>query len=456
MVFEFKLPDIGEGVHEGEIVSWLVSEGDEVAEDEPILEVMTDKATVEITSPRAGTIQTIHHQEGDVVDVGDVLVTIAESGDTEDTSPVDQGTTVESPEEAREEGAAAGPASSAEDDEEMLFSPPSEGSGGRRRRKRRQKAPAGGNGGGAQRQELVRPGGRTLATPATRKLARDLDVDIDQVPGSGERGRVLKEDVRSFAESGGRPAAAGAPKLEAPGVQTLEEDERVPVKGLRKAIFENMRRSKDYAAHFTYWEEVDVTELVKLRKDAKDVAERQGVKLTYLPFLVKATVAALKEFPKINSHMDEEAMELVHKADHHIGVAVATDRGLMVVNVRNADDKSIFQIAGEIEELAGKARNMKASREELTGSTFTITSLGRDGGLGATPVINHPETAIMGVHNIRTEPRYNDEMELEPRQVMNLSWSFDHRVIDGHEGAAFAQRIKELLETPNLLLLGTQ
>ncbi len=449
MVFEFKLPDIGEGVHEGEIVTWLVSEGDAVEEDEPILEVMTDKATVEITSPRKGTIQTIHHEEGDVVDVGDVLVTIQEDGDGAESpsssSEAEPAEDAEDPEDVEDGG---------EDDEEMLFSPPSEGGGRRRRRKRRGKAPAGGNGGG-QAQELVRPGGRTLATPATRKLARDLEVDIDQVPGSGEKGRVLKEDVRSFAESGGRPAA-GPQKLEAPGVQTLQEDERVPVRGLRKAIFENMRRSMDYAAHFTYWEEIDVTELVKLRKDAKDVAERQGVKLTYLPFLVKATVAALKEFPKINSHMDEEAMELVHKADHHIGVAVATDRGLMVVNVRNADDKSIFQIAGEIQELAEKAREGKASRDELTGTTFTITSLGRDGGLGATPVINHPETAIMGVHNIRTEPRYNDEMELEPREVMNLSWSFDHRVIDGHEGAAFAQRIKELLETPNLLLLGTQ
>jgi pyruvate dehydrogenase E2 component (dihydrolipoamide acetyltransferase) len=442
MAFEFQLPDIGEGVHEGEIVNWIVDEGDAVAEDEPIVEVMTDKATVEITSPREGTIQTLHFEEGDVVEVGQVLVTIEEEGDA-----------AAEPEPEPETDEAAGE----EDEDEMLFQPPDQGGDQKRREPRAQTT----DGGGAAQQQVATPEGRTLATPATRKLARELDVDIDQVPGSGEKGRVLKEDVRRFAEEGPptpEPEAAAptaeAARKEAPDVEPLQQDEPVPLEGLRGQIHENMRRSKDYAAHFTYWEEIDVTELVELREDAKDVAEDRGVNLTYLPFLVKASVAALKEFPDLNAQIDEESDTLVRKSDYNIGVAVATDRGLMVVNVRDADEKSIFEIAEDIEELATKAREGTASPEELQDTTFTITSLGAQGGLGATPVINHPESAIMGVHKIREVPRFDDG-EVVPRKIMNLSWSFDHRWIDGHVGAEFAQKIRELLESPNLLLLGT-
>lgn len=447
MAFEFQLPDIGEGVHEGEIVNWVVEEGDAVEEDEPIVEVMTDKATVEITSPRKGTIKTLHFEEGATVEVGQVLVTIAEEGDAAEPEP-----------EQPEPEAAADASEEEEEEGEMLFQPPDQGNGGQRRRKPRKQTADGG--GGAVQQQVETPEGRTLATPATRKLARELEVEIDLVPGSGEKGRVLKEDVRAFAEEGPAPTAepeAGAPaRKAAPGVQALQEDERVPLKGLRSRIHENMRRSKDYAAHFTYWEEVDVTELVELREDAKDLAEERGVNLTYLPFLVKASVAALKEYPDLNAQIDEDEDVLVRKADFNIGVAVATDRGLMVVNVRNADEKSVFEIAADIQELAGKARDGSASPEDLQDTTFTITSLGAQGGLGATPVINHPESAIMGVHKIRTLPRFDDGGEVEPREVMNLSWSFDHRWIDGHVGAEFAQKIRELLESPNLLLLGTQ
>ncbi|MGQ0536583.1 MAG: dihydrolipoamide acetyltransferase family protein, partial [Methanobacteriota archaeon] len=246
-------------------------------------------------------------------------------------------------------------------------------------------------------------------------------------------------------------AAPGAPK----GVPALVAAvERIPIRGLRKAIFDNMRRSKDHAAHFSYWDECDVEDLVKLRSQAEGLAQSQGVKLTYLPFIVKAVVAGLKRFPHVNAQMDEEKMELVVRRDYHVGVAAATERGLMVVVVRDCDKKSIFEIAKEIQELSEKARSGKATLDELKGSTFTITSLGKDGGLGATPVINHPEVAILGVHKIEKRAVVVDDAVVA-RSRMNLSASFDHRVIDGHVGAAFLQHVIRLLSQPNLLLLGT-
>ncbi len=446
MAFEFKLPDIGEGIHEGEIVRWLVKEGDRVEEDQPLVEVMTDKATVELPSPVAGTVLEIKAKEGEVVKVGSVLVVIGEAGEAgvpkrdgrEREAAVAAATaastaapTPEKPERERAVGAVPAPAP-----------PPST-------RK------------------------RVLATPATRRLARELGVDITQVEGTGPGGRVTDEDVRRFAErlkagvAAPTPTAPAAPtpepeekeKVEAPRprprpvpLRYEELEERVPIRGIRKRISDHMRHAKATAAHFTYVDEVDVTELVKLRAELLPLAEEQGVKLTYLPFIVKATIGALKKHPGLNAHVDYEKEEIIVKRYYHIGIATATDRGLIVPVVKDADRLSVLELAAEIQRLAQKARDGTIEPDEIRGSTFTITSLGPIGGLLATPVINTPEVAILGVHEIKKRPVVMDN-EIAIRDVMNLSCSFDHRVIDGHVGAAFVKDVKALLEDPKKLLV---
>ncbi|HLE97037.1 MAG TPA: dihydrolipoamide acetyltransferase family protein [Candidatus Thermoplasmatota archaeon] len=474
MVFQFKLPDIGEGVHEGEIVEWHVAEGDPVKEDQKMVEVMTDKATVVITSPRTGKVSRLLAKPGQVVKVGDVIVEIEVGPQADRDSPRPAGRGVIEERKATEgtkpTEPAAGPAAAQE--EKTLFDLPSDLS---QSRKRPAAAKPGASPASPARApqpasaavasvKVEHPAGRPLAAPAVRWKAREMGLDLERVAGSGPMGRIRMEDLGRSGPGGGSGsgASAGATAsltaalVAVPPIVPHPTDERVPIRGLRKAIFENMQRSEHHAVPFTYWDECDVTDLVKLRADARGLAERQGVKLSYLPFIVKAVVAGLKQFPTINAVMDEHARELVVRKHFHVGIATATDRGLTVVVVRDADQKSIFQIASEIDALAAKAREGKASREDLVGSTFTITSLGKDGGLGATPVLNHPEVGILGVHKI--EPRAvvdPDSREVVARDRMNLSATFDHRVIDGHVGAAFLQEVIRLLSQPQLLLLGT-
>jgi len=402
MAFEFKLPDIGEGIHEGEIVKWLVKEGDVVEEDQPLVEVMTDKATVELPSPVAGTILEIRAKEGEVVQVGSVLVVIGAEGE----EPKPDGREAEEP-----VGVAAQAA---------------------------QKAPA-------KRR-------RVLATPATRRLARELGVDITQIEGTGPGGRITDEDVRRFAE--GAPVGAKVAREEASAAPPVEElEERIPLRGIRRRISDHMIHAVTTAAHFTYVDEVDVTELVRIREELKALAEGQGVKLTYLPFIVRASVAALKKHPYLNASIDHERGEIVLKRYYNIGIATATEEGLLVPVIKGADRLSILEIAREIERLAAAAREGKIALEDLKGGTFTITSLGAMGGLFATPIINTPESAILGVHEIKKRPVVI-EGEIVIRDVMLIALSFDHRLIDGHVGAAFAKEIKALLEDPKLLLVG--
>ncbi|MHB8585487.1 MAG: dihydrolipoamide acetyltransferase family protein [Thermoplasmatota archaeon] len=468
MVFEFKLPDIGEGVHEGEIVSWKIKEGDSVKENQPIVEVMTDKATVEITSPRTGRIAGLLAKEGQVVKVGDVILRIDDSAAGTGTKPAaTAGPAAAKPAApiASATPTAAPPKAEAAKEEKTLFDLPSEIGG---RRKPRPQAPsaatttpapasAAPSAGSTSTLSTPRTNGKTLAAPAVRRRARELGLDLTNVPGTGPGGRVRKEDIVTFATKAPPAASAGGAAVGSTAASPTGHagDERVPIRGLRKAIFENMRRSEDFAVPFTYWDSFDVTDLVKLRRDAGSLAEQQGVKLTYLPFLVKAVVAGLKLHPHLNAVMDENTRELVVRHTYDIGIATATDAGLMVVIVRNADKKSIFEIARDIETLSEKAKAGKASREELTGGTFTITSLGKDGGLGATPVINHPEVAILGVHKIEARAVVDSDRKVVVRDMMNLSATFDHRVIDGHIGARFLQEVGKLLSQPNLLLLGT-
>lgn len=448
-MFEFKLPDIGEGVHEGEVVQWKVKEGEVVREDQPIVEVMTDKATVEITSPRAGRIARIAAKEGQVLKVGELLVAIDESG----AAGAPPKAASQAPNVQQQVQDAHAPAAKKD---MTLFEGLGEGSLGAyvspeaRARAAQAPAPAG-------------PGGKVLATPAVRKHARELGVDIGRVKGSGPHGRVTHEDLEAAASRGARPAAAQAmqplppaqPRAKAPpaGVAAQgPEVERVPIRALRKRIYENMRRSKDHAAHFTYVEECDVEQLVQLRENAKASAERQGVKLTYLPFIVKATVAALKQYPDVNAHIDDEKLELVRHRRYHVGVAVQTERGLMVFVVHDADQKGILAIAKELNDLSEQARQGTIKADDLKGSTFTITSLGKTGGLLATPIINYPEVAIMGVHKIEQRPVVEGG-QVVPRWRMNLSFSFDHRVVDGAVGAEFAHLLIKYIEDPKLLLL---
>lgn len=410
MAFEFKLPDIGEGIVEGEVVRVLVKEGDAVKEDTPVLEVMTDKATVELTSPKTGTIAKILCKEGDVIAVGQSMLSINVAGG--DSSQ-----------------AAATPT--------PPVSPVSKPA-----------APT------APAMEAMPSGKPVMASPATRKLARELNVNLDVVSGTGPGGRITDEDVRSFGKGGSTASIKPSPSAPTPtGTGTLEFEgatERIPFRGLRKKIAEKMRESISHATHFSYVDTVDMTQLVKLRSQWKEEAEKKGIKLNYLPFICKATVEALKKNPRFNAVLDEAAGEIVLKKYYNLGIATATDKGLIVPVVKNVENKSLLTLAKDIAEVSERTRNMKADVAELKGSSFSITSLGALGGLFATPIINYPETAIMGIYQIKPTPVVMDG-EIRIRQIMYFSLSLDHRVIDGHEAAGFGNEFKKYLEDPSLI-----
>jgi pyruvate dehydrogenase E2 component (dihydrolipoamide acetyltransferase) len=409
MAFEFRLPDIGEGVVEGEIVKWHVKPGQQVKEDDPLVEVMTDKATVMIPSPRKGTITETRGDEGSIVKVGAVLLTL----DTGDGKSAAAATSAPKPAAPAPEKKSQ-PAVSVESKKE----------------------------------------GRALATPALRKLAQDMGIDINSVPATGPGGRVTKEDILSYSSRGKAPS----PTIEAPAKPSVyvftgkEEVQEVPFRGLRKKVAEKMVESKTHAVHYTYVDEIDMTKLVELRNSAKDLAKERGIKLTYLPFIMKALVAGLKKYPMLNSTLDEEKGKILLKNYYHLGVGVATPEGLTVVVIKHADQRPVFDLAIEIERLSESARQNKVSLEDLKGSTFTITSLGNTGGMFATPVINYPEVAIVGIHKIEQRPVVRNG-QIVIRDMMYMSLSFDHRVVDGAVGAEFTQYVKQFLENPTLLFM---
>jgi pyruvate dehydrogenase E2 component (dihydrolipoamide acetyltransferase) len=411
--YEFKLPDIGEGVVEGEIVKWLVKDGDAVAEDQPLVEVMTDKATVTIPSPKKGRVVQTHGKEGEIAQVHHVLVTLEVDG-----------------------GASASPTPSA--------SPPKPAEAPR--------AAASGNGSAVA--------SKVLATPVTRRMAREHGIDLSHVEGSGPQGRVTKSDVAALISSGtgavavGPPVAARAPMPRPPPLASNGADQRIPLKGLRKRIAEKMVRSKFTAPHFTFVEEMDCTELVRVRTRINEslAAAGDARKLSFLPFICKALVAALRRYPSLNANMDEATQDLIVRHAYNFGIAAATDEGLTVPVVKDVDRLSVADLGGEIARLAGAARDRRLKMEELSGGTFTITSLGQKGGLLATPIINHPEVAILGVHKMRPRPVVVDG-QVVVREMMYLSLSFDHRVIDGSVGADFTYELIRYLERPELLFL---
>ncbi|MET4653564.1 pyruvate dehydrogenase E2 component (dihydrolipoamide acetyltransferase) [Exiguobacterium sp. PvP048] len=428
-LFEFKLPDIGEGIHEGEIVKWFVKAGDTVKEDDILLEVQNDKAVVEIPSPVDGTVKEVKVDEGIVAVVGDVLITFDVEG--EGSAP--------SEEEAPEQPKAADNAKDVQDTDKKVEDKPNE--------------------------VQIHKSERVIAMPSVRKYAREKGVDIREVQGSGDNGRVVKEDIDAFA-NGGQSSTAPAAEEKAPAAQASasksevkpyvaaqpEFETREKIKGIRKAISKAMVNSKHTAPHVTLMDEVDVTNLVALRKNFKEVAAAQGTKLTYLPFVVKALTAAAKKYPAINASIDDVNEEVVYKNYFNIGIAADTDNGLVVPVVKDADRKSIFGLADNINDLAGKARDGKLSGDEMKGGSITITNIGSAGGQWFTPVINHPEVAILGIGRI-AEKAVVKNGEIVAAPVLALSFSFDHRLIDGATAQNALNLVKRLLNDPQLLIM---
>ena len=413
--FVFKLPDIGEGVVEGEVVQWHVSVGDLVSEDDPIVDVMTDKATVTIPSPVSGVISSLSGDVGDMIAVGSSLLEIDSEG--EGGGPAAEDTEVQEPVPDPDPPKAPEPAPAP---------------------KAPEPAPS----------ESQSHTGRVLASPAVRKRARENDVDLSNVRGSGPAGRIRHADLDAFIAAGG--AVSGAP----PMAYSLKRTEVTPVKvvGLRRKISEQMSLSKSRIPHFSYFEEVDITELENLRQILNSTRDETQPKLTYLPFIMIALAKIMPDHPECNAHFDDEAGVVNRNAAVNLGIATQTDRGLYVPVVKHVESMDIWKTASEMQRVSGSARDGSASLDELTGSTFTITSLGREGGLGATPIINHPEVAILGVHKAREMPVARNGA-IVIRRIMNLSSAFDHRVVDGADGASLIQHLKRMLENPALIFM---
>jgi len=444
--WEFKLPDIGEGVTEGEIVAWLVKPGDAVKEDQPTIEVMTDKATVTITAPRAGTVVETRGKVGEIIAVHSVLLVFEqpEPGDEVRTGPNAVGSYARNGHPPKDPEPAA---TAVGDIKESL---PGMGGGAAEPQVPANRGSTDGGAGGTYFNE------KPLATPATRKLAREMSIDLRRVSPSGPQGRVTRTDVEGFSHPPAPTASSGPASGEGsplPGSSRGARgplEERVPLAGMRRKISQKMAQSTRTAAHFTFVEECDATALKALRARLKAPAEAAGVRLSFLPFIVKATAAALKKHPLLNTTLDESTNEIVFRKYFHIGIATATDAGLMVPVVRDADRKTVLEIAREIDRISYEAKAGKAKLDDLQGSTFTVTSLGARGGLLATPIINFPEVAILGVHRMKQKPVVKDG-QIVIGEVMLLSLSFDHRVVDGSIGAAFAYEIIGYLENPDLL-----
>ncbi|MDY0396243.1 dihydrolipoamide acetyltransferase family protein [Virgibacillus halophilus] len=418
--YQFKLPDIGEGIHEGEIVKWFIKEGDEVKEDDVLCEVQNDKAVVEIPSPVDGTVKKVHVSEGTTATVGDTIITF-------DAEGYDDGNTAEESNEGKTETKeAAKPAAkkSAKNDDE-----------------------------------------RVIAMPSVRKYAREHEVDIHDVTGSGKNGRILVEDIDQYlngdqpaAETSEKETSKKAEKQESkkaaakPAAASEQLETREKMSGIRKAIARQMVQSKSKAPHVTLMDDVDVSELVAHRKKFKAVAADQNIKLTYLPYVVKALVSALRKYPILNANVDDEAEEIVYKHYYNVGIAADTDKGLLVPVVKDADRKSIFAISQEINELADKARNGKLTSEEMKGASSTITNIGSAGGQWFTPVLNYPEASILGIGRIQEKPVVRDgEIVIAP--VLALSLSFDHRIVDGATAQMAMNQVKRLLNDPQLIMM---
>jgi pyruvate dehydrogenase E2 component (dihydrolipoamide acetyltransferase) len=432
------MPDIGEGIHEGEIVKWFIKPGDKVQEDDVLCEIQNDKAVVEIPSPVEGTVLEVKVDEGTVATVGQVLVTFDAPGYEDIKFKGD---------EEEEKSAAPAPEAKAETPAPTTpVTPPAAGVA---------TPPA----------IEVDPNRRIIAMPSVRKYARDKGVEITLVSGTGNNGRIIKTDIDAFLSGGATvaPQAVAAPTTETTKVEEAPTaatpipqgeypETREKMSGIRKMIAKAMVNSKHTAPHVTLMDEIDVTKLVTHRKKFKEVAAAKGIKLTFLPYIVKALTSALREFPALNTSLDDATSEIVHKHYYNIGIAADTEKGLLVPVVKDADRKSVFTISNEINELAGKARDGKLAPNEMKGASCTISNIGSAGGQWFTPVINHPEVAILGVGRIAEKPIVRDG-EIVAAPVLALSLSFDHRMIDGATAQNALNHIKKLLNDPELLLM---
>ncbi len=448
---EVVLPELAESVVEGEILRWLVDEGQPLKKDQPFVEVMTDKVTVELPSPYEGVLLQKLVKEGEVVPVHAPIALIAEPGEV--AAPIRDKNPQPAPSlQAQEERSIVEPGQVQEDDGAnlSLFKPDT--------RPEQIKNPFAQTASQAKATQ-----GRILAVPAARKLARELGLDLAQIPGSGPNGRVRVEDVKAYAEQRRAPQPSPAARPSAPGgvapVQYKtpkgyeERETRLPLRGLRRAIAQQMVASHLYTVRTLSVDEVDMTELVALRTRLKAEAEAQGVRLSYLPFIFKAVVQALKKFPALNSSLDEAKQEIVLKRYYNIGMAVATENGLVVPVVKDVDRKSLLELAREVNDLADRARSGKLSPEDMSGSTFSITNIGSIGALFSFPIINVPDAAILGIHSIQKRPVVDAHDQVVVRHMMYISLSFDHRLVDGAEAARFCKEIIRLLEKPERLFL---
>ncbi|MES2964697.1 MAG: dihydrolipoamide acetyltransferase family protein [Bdellovibrionota bacterium] len=436
------LPELGEGVSEGELVKWLVKPGDKISPDQAIAEMMTDKATVEVPSPSAGVVKELKAKEGDVIAVGQVLIVIDSDG---------AAASAEAP-----KAAAAAPQAPAA----KSAPAPAAAAASRPASAPQPQAMAASKTNGM---EIHPPpaSSKTLATPATRRLAREMGVDINTMSGSGVAGRVTRDDV---VHGGAGATAAGSPSFQSPQIPRMAYagpsgavEERVPLRGIRKKIAENLQMAKQIIPHVTLMDEANITQLVTLREGLKAQGEKAGVKITYLPFVMKALIATIREYPAFNASIDDAAGEIVYKKYFNIGFAADTPNGLVVPVIKNADQKSILQLSREIGELAKKARDGKLTMDEMKGATITITNIGSIGATYATPIINHPEVAIVGMYKIQDKPlvKYGADgaVEIEVAKVMNYTVTADHRLLDGAMIANFLKSMIARLENPGVLML---
>lgn len=406
---DFILPDIGEGIVECEIVDWLVAEGDTIAEDQPVCDVMTDKALVQIPAKYSGVVSKLYYAKGEIAKVHSPLFAMQITGQ-----------------------AASAPAATLAVQQSKPHAVNSSAS------------------------TTAAASGKALASPAVRRLARELSIDLAKVQGSGDKGRVYKEDVKAFAEGTAKTTSSNQPKLSqapAAGVAASSADRVEPIKGIKAAMARQMADSVATIPHFTYCEEIDLTELIALRLSLKDSYAKQGVKLTMMPFFMKALSLAIKDFPVLNSQPNNDCTELRYFSEHNIGVAVDSKVGLLVPNVKGCQSKSIVDIARELSRLTESAREGRVSPADLKGGTITISNIGAIGGTVATPIINKPEVAIVALGKVQNLPRFNARGEVEARQLMQISWSGDHRIIDGGTIARFTNLWKQYLEQPTSMLV---
>jgi len=443
MSYEFRLPDIGEGIHEGEIVKWFVAEGDTINEDDTLCEVQNDKAVVEIPSPVTGVVEEIIVAEGTVAIVGDSLIRINAPGyeDLHVKDEEDEGETEAQVQATAESGETVEKEETPKEEKDNTKSTPATGGD----------------------VDLDR---RIISMPSVRKFARDNDVDIRQVAGSGKNERILKEDVEAFLngdQTSVTEDADASTSNDETETESVKQEAYIPLEGefpetrskmpaIRKIIAKAMVNSKHTAPHVTLLDEVDVTELVAHRNKFKVIAAEQDIKLTYLPYVVKALVSTLREFPQLNTSFDDATEEVIQKHYFNIGIAADTERGLLVPVVKHAERKSIFAISSEINELAVKARDGKLAISEMSGASCSITNIGSAGGLWFTPIINHPEVAILGIGRIAEKPVVKDG-EIVAAPVLALSLVFDHRMMDGATAQHALNHIKRLLSNPELLLM---